>query len=61
MSQGKAVVGVLVTGVIAAFGATALYPLYVAERKPRPTTAPPVRECRRGKLSTFLLFLRVFL
>lgn len=44
MSQGKAVVGVLVLGVTAAFGATAIYPLYFAERRPRPTTAPPVRE-----------------
>ena len=49
MSQGntgKVVVGVLVFGVTAAFGATAVYPLYVADRSPRPTTSRPVRERR---------------
>lgn len=48
-------------GVTAAFGATAIYPLYVAERKPRPTTAPPVRECRRGKTLDLVLFVFFFL
>lgn len=42
MSQGKAVVGILVLGVTATFGATAVYPLFIAERTPRPNT-PPVR------------------
>jgi len=35
-STGKVIIGVLVGGVVAAFSATAVYPLFIAERNPVP-------------------------